>query len=153
MTLDFGNGTDETLQAERFAAAWDEFVLAIRRAQARGPQSPDDLTLAQCYLLEPLSRERALPLGQLADSAGVAPPTATRIVDGLEKAGIVRRERSDADRRTVLVSLTPAGRRRFTRKRKELARRRRRLYEALEPAERAQSERLLRHLAELIGQL
>ena len=53
----------------------------------------------------------------------------------------------------MLVSLTPAGRRRVTRKRSELADRRRRLYENLEPEERRQSERLLRHLAELIGQL
>jgi MarR family transcriptional regulator, organic hydroperoxide resistance regulator len=139
--------------AEGFASAWDEFVLAIRRSQARGQQSPQDLTLAQYYLLSPLERETAVPLCQLAESAAIAPPTATRIVDGLEKAGVLRRERSRTDRRTVLVSLTPQGRKRIKSKRLQLARRRRRLYEQLEPGEREQSERLLRHLAELVGQL
>jgi DNA-binding MarR family transcriptional regulator len=53
----------------------------------------------------------------------------------------------------VLVSLTPAGAQQFRRKHRQLARRRRRLYEGLEPGEREQSERLLRHLAELVGEL
>jgi hypothetical protein len=39
------------------------------------------------------------------------------------------------------------------RKRSQLADRRRRLYENLEPDERRHSEQLLRHLAELICQL
>ena len=143
---------DDLPEVERFAEAWDAFVLAIRRAQARG-QSADDLTLAQYYLLRPLENERGVALSRLAECAGIAPPTATRIIDGLEKGGLVRRERSQSDRRAVLVSLTPAGRRRVTGKRSELADRRRRLYENLEPEERRHSERLLRHLAELIGQL
>lgn len=152
MTLDNGKHADRS-EAEQFADAWDEFVLAIRRVQARGPQSPEDLTLAQYYLLQPLARENSDQLCRLADSAGIAPPTATRIIDGLEKAGVVRRERSATDRRTVLISLTAQGRKRFERKREELAQRRRRLYENLEPSERAQSGRLLGHLAELMGQL
>jgi DNA-binding MarR family transcriptional regulator len=60
-------------------------------------------------------------------------------VDGLERCGVLRRERSTVDRRAVLVALTPEGRRR--------------LYERLDPREREQSEHLLRHLAELIGEL
>jgi DNA-binding MarR family transcriptional regulator len=138
---------------ERFDEAWDEFLLALRRSQARGRQAPDDLTLAQYYFLHPLERETAVPLCELADSAGIAAPTATRQVDGLEKAGVIRRERSESDRRTVLVSLTADGRRRLKRKHKELAGRRRRMYQNLEPGEREQSERLLRHLAELITEL
>jgi DNA-binding MarR family transcriptional regulator len=139
--------------ADGFDSAWEEFVLAIRRRQARGQQSPDDLTLAQYYLLHPLEREPAVPLCQLAESAGIAAPTATRLVDGLEKAGVVSRERSQSDRRTVLVSLTAAGQRRLKRKHQQLARQRRQIYENLAPRERQQSERLLRHLAELVAQL
>jgi MarR family transcriptional regulator, organic hydroperoxide resistance regulator len=138
---------------ERFEAAFDEFLLALRRSQARGRQAPDDLTLAQYYLLHPLEREDAVPLCQLADLAGIAAPTATRLVDGLEHAGVIRRQRSETDRRTVKVSLTDDGRRRLERKHEQLARRRHRVYENLEPGEREQSERLLRHLAELITEL
>jgi DNA-binding MarR family transcriptional regulator len=138
--------------AARFAAAWEEFVLAIRRAQARGQQS-EDLTLAQYYMLVPLRSQRSLPVSRLAEYAGVAPPTATRMIDALERTGAVRRERTPDDRRTVLICLTRVGRERVLRRHRELARRRRFLYERLEPDERESSERLLRHLAELISRL
>ena len=136
-----------------FASAWEEFVLAIRRGQARGQQAADDLTLAQYYMLAPLGREDALPVSRLAEHAGVAAPTATRMIDSLERAGSVRRQRTHDDRRTVLISLTADGRKLVARKQGELARRRRTLYERLEPEEREPSERLLRHLAELISEL
>ena len=138
--------------AARFAAAWDEFVLAIRRTQARKQQS-GELTLAQYYMLVPLRAERALPVSRLAEFAGVAPPTATRMIDSLERDGAVRRERTHDDRRTVLISLTSDGRELVLRKQRELARRRRLLYERLEPAERESSERLLRHLVQVISRL
>jgi DNA-binding MarR family transcriptional regulator len=139
--------------SEAFADAWDAFVLAVRRAQARGQKASEGLTLPQYYLLRPLDESPALALCDLADHAGIAAPTATRIIDGLERDGALRRERSSQDRRTVLVSLTSRGRRLLGRKRRELTQRRQRLYEQLDPAEREQSERLLRHLAELLGQL
>jgi DNA-binding MarR family transcriptional regulator len=139
--------------AAGFADAWEQFVLAIRRAQARGQQSADDLTLAQYYMLNPLTGEAALPVSRLAQYAGVAAPTATRMIDSLERTGTVRRERTHDDRRTVLISLTSSGRELMSRKKQELALRRRTLYERLEPDEREPSERLLRHLAELIGEL
>jgi MarR family transcriptional regulator, organic hydroperoxide resistance regulator len=144
---------EQTEAAERFEAAWDRFVLAVRRAQARGPQGRDDLTLAQYHLLRPIARGDNLPLSQLAEAAGVTAPTATRIIDGLERAGAVRRSRSMADRRTVFVSLTAEGRRRMRRKRDRIARRRHRLYEALDPQQREEAERVLRHLTELLGEL
>jgi DNA-binding MarR family transcriptional regulator len=147
------NGVDDSDPAAGFAAAWEEFVLAIRRAQARGQQSAEDLTLAQYYMLLPLNTESAVPVSRLAQYAGVAAPTATRMIDSLERSGAVRRERTHDDRRTVLVSLTPSGGELMARKQQELARRRRTLYERLEPDEREPSERLLRHLAELISQL
>jgi DNA-binding MarR family transcriptional regulator len=135
-----------------FAAAWDEFVLAIRRTQARKQQS-GELTLPQYYMLVPLRSERAMPVSRLAEFAGVAPPTATRMIDSLERDGTVRRERTHDDRRTVLISLTSGGRDLVLRKQRDLARRRRLLYERLEPAEREPSERLLRHLAQVISRL
>jgi MarR family transcriptional regulator, organic hydroperoxide resistance regulator len=143
----------ERRDAECFAHAWDEFLLAIRRGQARGQQSPDDLTLPQYYLLLPLAQAEAVSVCRLAESAGIAAPTATRFIDAFERAAVVRRERSEKDRRTVLVSLTPAGHERLARKHEQLLSRRQRLYEQLAPDEREQSERLLRHLAELVSQL
>jgi MarR family transcriptional regulator, organic hydroperoxide resistance regulator len=142
-----------TSDADRFAEAWDEFVLALRRSQARGQTARDELTLAQYYVLAQLREQETLGVCQLADGAGVAPPTATRLIDGLERAGLVERGRSQSDRRTVLVSLTDAGRQALKRKQAQISRRRRAIYERLEPEERRQSERLLHHLAEIMEQL
>jgi MarR family transcriptional regulator, organic hydroperoxide resistance regulator len=139
--------------AEQFAQAWREFVLAVRRSQARGQTSRDDLTLAQYYFLAQLRDEGSLPVCRLAEAAGVAAPTATRLVDALERTGLVQRTRSQSDRRTVLVSLTGPGREQVRRKQAQIARRRRLVYERLEPEERRRGARLLHHLAEIVDQL
>jgi DNA-binding MarR family transcriptional regulator len=139
--------------AVRFARAWDAFVLAIRRSQARSQAAPGELTLAQYYLLAALERSGWLSVSRLAEASGVAVPTATRLVDGLERAGLLVRARSRSDRRAVQVSLTNQGRVQLAHRRHQLTERRTALYERLEPAEREQGERLLRHLAELIQEL
>lgn len=48
---------------------------------------------------------------ELAAGATVQAQTMSRVLDRLERLGYVRRVRSQSDRRRVLVSLTPAGRR------------------------------------------
>ncbi len=50
-------------------------------------------------------------LGALAGDEQVAAPTMSRIVAGLERAGLVRRERDPADARRVILHATEAGRR------------------------------------------
>ncbi len=47
-------------------------------------------------------------IGQLATGLGVSQGWASRVVDEMEKAGYVVRERDPADRRVVRVSLVPA---------------------------------------------
>jgi len=48
-------------------------------------------------------------IGALAAAEGVAPPTMTRLVDGLERDGLVRRGPDPDDARGVLVHATPKG--------------------------------------------
>src|SRR5215211_5656322 len=50
-------------------------------------------------------------LGGLAAAEHVRPPTMTRIVAALEASGLVRKEQSQSDRRSVRITATPAGRR------------------------------------------
>lgn len=51
-----------------------------------------------------------LPLHALAESMSVDAPAATVVVNDLERRGLVVREPHPTNRRTKLVSLTPAGR-------------------------------------------
>jgi DNA-binding MarR family transcriptional regulator len=57
-----------------------------------------------------LLTERPMTLAQLAQAHGVDRPYATIIVDKLERLGFVERRPHPSDRRSKVVSLTPAGR-------------------------------------------
>ena len=61
-------------------------------------------------------------IGALAAAEGVAAPTMTRLVDGLEHDGLVRRRRDPRDARGVLVEATASGRRILTRGRHQRVR-------------------------------
>ncbi len=140
---------------ESFSVAWDAFFGSIRRARGRFAREAGagELTLPQYQLLTALSDMAQRPVGELAEAAGIAAPTATRMLDGLERAGIVRRTPSTEDRRVVTVQLTPKGGRLLKRKRKRVEERRRALYDSLSAAEREQAERLLHRLAALMDEL
>jgi DNA-binding MarR family transcriptional regulator len=61
-------------------------------------------------------------IGSLAAAEGVAAPTMTRLVDGLERGGLVHRRRDPADARGVLVVATSSGRRVLTKGRQQRVR-------------------------------
>ncbi|HEY7267888.1 MAG TPA: MarR family transcriptional regulator [Solirubrobacterales bacterium] len=143
----------ERTELASFAAVWEQFVVALRRSQARNRSSGDRLSLSQWDLLRALGQNGGLPVGKLARAARVRPATATRVLDGLERSGFVRRTRPASDRRTVTVKLTAEGRRRLERTQRWISARERRLFQSLAPDEREQSERLLTHLAQLIEEL
>src|SRR5258708_30217168 len=57
-----------------------------------------------------LSREGTRPLGQLSKHLMVHPTTVTLALDQLEKRKLLKRKPHPTDRRTILATLTPAGR-------------------------------------------
>jgi DNA-binding MarR family transcriptional regulator len=61
-------------------------------------------------------------IGSLAAAEGVAAPTMTRLVDGLEHDGLVRRRRDPTDARGVLVEATAAGKRVLSKGRRQRVR-------------------------------
>jgi MarR family transcriptional regulator, organic hydroperoxide resistance regulator len=144
----------ETTDSERFAAAWEEFAAAVRRARSRVADRPESkLTPAQFRLLAALEDAPSLSVGELAQAAGVSSPTATRMLDGLEQEGIVKREAEAGDRRRRAVRPTAKGRRALAETRARVDAAREQIYAQLSPDERAQAERLLVRLAEAIEQI
>ncbi len=73
---------------------------------------PYDLTFPryEALMLLFLSRTGALPLGKMGTRLQVHRTSVTNIVDQLERSGYVRRVPHEADRRTVLASITGQGR-------------------------------------------
>ncbi len=68
------------------------------------------LTIPQYYILSLLGEQDGLPLKDLADALACSRATVTGIVDTLEKKGLATRSPHPADRRSLLVRLTGAGR-------------------------------------------
>jgi len=68
------------------------------------------LTPARLSALSVLVFAGPRSIGRLADADGVASPTMTRIVDGLERLGLAVRSTHPDNGRISLVSATPAGR-------------------------------------------
>ncbi|MFD7136222.1 MarR family winged helix-turn-helix transcriptional regulator [Streptomyces sp. NPDC059894] len=86
--------------SRRYVAA---FALFNQAVADRLGLHPTDL---QCLNL--LSLERApVTTGRVAELTGLTTGSATRLVDRLEKAGYVVRERDATDRRRVLVATVP----------------------------------------------
>jgi DNA-binding MarR family transcriptional regulator len=70
----------------------------------------EDVTLAQYRVLIELASHGPQRLADLASALGVDRSTATRMCERLVRKRLVQRRRVSSDRRTVRVSLTPAGR-------------------------------------------
>ncbi|ULR48544.1 MarR family winged helix-turn-helix transcriptional regulator [Streptomyces deccanensis] len=143
--------TDRDVSGEEIARAADALFAAMRRARSAGAERIGGLSLAQVALLEPLATETDIPVGHLASSADVSVPTATRMLQQLERKGIVVRRRSPEDERRVLVGLTPEGAEVLATLRSRLRERQLRAYEAFTPAERTQLVSLLRRLTGLVS--
>jgi len=68
-----------------------------------------DATVVQIMVLWILKKHPNIGLGELADHLQVTNSTMSGVVDRLVEAGLIVRERSDLDRRTVTMRLTPEG--------------------------------------------
>ena len=98
--------------------ALDAFIKLVRAAgsllaRTSRPLAADGLTAGQFGVLETLFHLGPLHQCDLARKHLQSGGNITMIVDNLEKAGLVRRERLAADRRYVRVHLTDAGRERI----------------------------------------
>jgi len=83
--------------------------LARRLRQHAGAEA--EVTPSQLAALSSVERLGPITLGDLAAVERVQPPTMTRIVAGLEDAGLVTRRVDERDRRIARVQTTVAGRR------------------------------------------
>lgn len=111
--------------------------LARRLRQESGSGLSPSLTAA----LATIDRHGPLAPSELAELERVQRPTATRIVNGLDSAGLIAREPDPDDRRGVRVSVSPEGRALLRRLRKRKTAYLARRLEKLDPEELATLER------------
>ena len=108
------------------------------------------LTAPQLIILTEIARHQEVPLGVLARATHMGSPTATGVVDRLERQGLVVRTRSESDRRRVFVALTEAGRRLVEKGPPLLSRRFRSEFHQLSPDRQRQVCETLRHVADMM---
>lgn len=95
---------------ERFARA----LLAVARGLgriARERARAGDVTPQQAETLQLIAERGALSTSTLAALLGIDPSTASRNLSGLERAGLVARQKASSDGRQTDVRLTARGRR------------------------------------------
>jgi MarR family 2-MHQ and catechol resistance regulon transcriptional repressor len=80
----------------------------VNAAAANGPHA--ELNMQELRVVEFLGNEGPRMMRELAEHLTVAVNSVTSIVDGLERKGLVRRQRSAEDRRVIRVELTDLGR-------------------------------------------
>jgi DNA-binding MarR family transcriptional regulator len=150
---DAGLDPRPTAGSDAFICALDTLAQAMRRARGASPYDRDLLTISQLSLLSPLSAGDEARVSDLASAASISPSTATRILDALERRGVVRRTRSVEDRRGVTVSLTKLGREVLGRQEEWARDRKHAFYADLAPAEQHVVSDLLIGLAGLVDEL
>ncbi|MAU80970.1 MarR family transcriptional regulator [Gordonia sp. Z-3] len=97
---------DETFQlASALRPTVTRLYLTLRR---RTPIA--EYSAAQASALAVLLDHGPMRMGELAERESIRMPTATALIDGLTKNGLVERTPDPADRRAVLVGLTDHGR-------------------------------------------
>ena len=83
--------------------------------EIHGPEIPDwaeqELTFGQMRLLFLLGKHGPSPMSRIAEWLGVGLPTASGIVERVERHGLVARQHRVDDRRVVDCQLTDTGRR------------------------------------------
>lgn len=97
---------DEAAVSGVLTASRSLIALAIRSLGV----TAEETTFAQYRALVMLASRGPERMVDLAGELDVAPSTAGRMCDRLVRKGLIRRHRARADRRAVLVSVTPAGR-------------------------------------------
>jgi DNA-binding MarR family transcriptional regulator len=138
---------------DRFLSSFDTLAQAVRRARGARAGDSGGLTLSQYGLLEPLLDHEPARVRELAAQAGVTAPTATRILDTLERTGLVRRTPAIEDRRGVSVRLTEHGRTLLGAQHEWLRNRQRAFHAGLAPGEQALAPELMVRVAALIDEL
>lgn len=87
------------------------FRILIRTAQRHSQwiERKSGVTGAQLWALQELKEAAGLRVGELANRMALHQSTASNMIDRLETAGLLRKERTSADQRVVRLYLTDEG--------------------------------------------
>lgn len=129
-----------------------DITLMLEQAQRRVSRNLDRVlsevgaSAEQWRVLDKLSDEKGLPIGELAQQLSMNPPTMTKLIDRMVAAGLVQRIVDDQDSRRVLVFITDSGLTLFGKLSQKAIEFHEGLAESLNAREALQLSKLLGHL-------
>jgi DNA-binding MarR family transcriptional regulator len=104
-----------TTDAAEVQRSFGALVRALGLARPDTTPCGMPMSITEAHAIGTLHDEGPVTQSRLAASLRLEKSTVSRLVDQLEKAGVVRRTAHPTDRRSVMVELTPTGRRRAER--------------------------------------
>ncbi|MBC7247200.1 MAG: MarR family transcriptional regulator [Actinobacteria bacterium] len=135
-------------QPDTLAEELIETVIMVfhRFRDERRWRGAEDLSFPQIMLLLQLHREGPMSTGEVARNLCVTQGVITRMVDLLKQKGLIERVRKAEDRRVVILSLTPQGKRKAARIRKVMVEEAKDILRAVPSREREELHALLRRM-------
>ncbi len=108
---------EEILQTRAFASREEELLVALLRTtdvlHERFEQMirPFNISMTQYNLLRILrgAGQQGRTCGEIGERMIAREPDVTRLLERMEKAGLIRRSRDTSDRRVVVTRISPAG--------------------------------------------
>ncbi|MFF0414013.1 MarR family winged helix-turn-helix transcriptional regulator [Kitasatospora sp. NPDC004745] len=111
---------DRARALDLLARAAYRLSAADARLRGRATRTPGALSLTHARALRTLADQGPLTIGQLAAGTETTGAATTQLVNGLVAAGYVTRTRPPKDKRSVVVTLTDAGRERHRQRQQAL---------------------------------
>ena len=136
---------------ERMAEGIVRLLTELARRKDPSEPSTHELTTSQAQAMRLIILDGPQRVGSLANELGVTMATASRTVDALVAAELVRREPDPQDARAVRVVLTARGRREHQVRYRRFVRALERLSDELSEVERRQLADALETLGRLFG--
>jgi DNA-binding MarR family transcriptional regulator len=109
MSADNSGPTAQNRERSATVSLWISAVARVHRQHAGALLHEVGLSAGQELLLMLLWDDEPRTQADLTGELAIEPPTTSKMPSRLERAGLIARKRSEADRRTVLVTLTTAG--------------------------------------------
>jgi len=110
MSADNAGPAAQARERSASVSLWISAVARVHRQHAGALLHGVGLSAGQELLLMLLWDKEPRSQAELTRELAIEPPTTSKMLSRLEKAGVIARNRSESDRRTVLVTLTEAGR-------------------------------------------
>jgi len=135
-----------------FLLFWKAYHAVMRYDQASISQSGFS-SLTDFAVLEVLLHKGSLPVNTIGEKVLLTSGSITTAVDRLERKALVKREKSELDRRVVQVHLTDTGRELITGAFEQHAENLDQLFDVFDDEERAQFAKLSRKLGVYAGKI